>query len=68
MATDMPHFSITVDDELFDFIIEFQHKNRYPNRNMAINALLLAGAEVLKDQEDTSFKKPTRKKRKKVDE
>lgn len=68
MATDLPHFSITVDEEMFEFIIEFQHRNRYPNRNMAINAMLKAGAEVLKDQEDSTIKKPTRKKRKKVEE
>ena len=64
MATELPRFTITVSDELFELIEDFQYRNRYPNRNMAINALLLAGAEALKEQNDTSRKKPTRKKRK----
>lgn len=68
MATELPHFSITVDDELFEMIEDFQFRNRYPNRNMAINALLRAGAEALKDQADTTPKKPTRKKRRQQDE
>ena len=64
MATELPRFTITVSDELFELIEDFQYRNRYTNRNMAINALLLAGAEALKEQNDTSRKKPTRKKRK----
>lgn len=68
MATELPRFTISVDDELFEFIEEYQHRNRYPNRNMAINALLKAGYEALKNQTDTTPKKPTRKKRKQQDE
>lgn len=64
MATQKPHFSITLDDELFEKIEDFQFRNRYPNRNMAVNAIIEKGIEALKDVEDTSRKKPTRKKRK----
>lgn len=63
MATDLPRFTITVDEDLFAFIEDFQHRNHYPNRSMAINALLLAGAEALKDVTDPTPKKPTRKKK-----
>ena len=64
MPTDKPRFTITLDDELFNAIEDFQFNNRYPNKNMAINALLEAGIKALKDQHDTTPKKPTRKKRK----
>ena len=65
MATDLPRFTITVDPELFEFIDEFQFRNHYPNRNMAINEILHAGAEVLKDKADPTPKKPTRRRKKK---
>lgn len=68
MATDLPRFTITVDDDLFEFIEDFQHRNHYPNRSMAINAILLAGAEVLKDVNDPTPKRPTRKKKKDGDD
>ena len=63
MATDLPRFTITVDDDLMEFIDDFQFRNHYPNRNMAINALLLAGAEVLKDKADPTPKRPTRRRK-----
>ena len=47
MSTEKPRFTITVDDELFALIEDFRYEHRYPNRNVAINALLLAGAEAL---------------------
>lgn len=65
MATEKPRFTITLDDELLELVEDFRYKNRYPNRTMAINALLEAGIEALKEQEDKSFKKPRRKKRSK---
>lgn len=68
MATELPRFTIAVDDELFEIIEDFQHRNRYPNRNMAINELLRAGAEALKEKADKTPKKPTRKKRKQTGE
>lgn len=64
MPTDKPRFTITLDDDMFKAIEDFQYNNRFPNRNMAINALLQAGIEVLKDEKDQTPKKPTRKKRK----
>lgn len=65
MATEKPRAMITLDEELFEQIEDFRFKNRYPNRSMAINALLEAGIQALKDKEDTTPKKPTRKKRSK---
>ena len=64
MATDLPRFTITVDDEMMEFIDDFQFQNRYPNRNMAIREILLAGAEALKEkQPDTSPKHPRRRRK-----
>lgn len=64
MATDLPRFTITVDDELMEFIDDFQFQNRYPNRNMAIREILLAGAEALKEkQPDISPKHPHRRRK-----
>lgn len=63
MPTDKPRFTISLDDETFSLIDEFQFKNHYPNRNMAINALLQAGLDALKNETDPTPKKPTRKKR-----
>ncbi len=64
MATDLPRFTITVDDELMEFIDDFQFQNRYPNRNMAIREILLAGAEALKEkQPDASPKHPRRRRK-----
>lgn len=53
MSTEKPRFTITVDDELFELIEDFRFENRYPNRNVAINALLLAGAEALLKKKPT---------------
>ena len=63
MPTDKPRTMITLDEETFEMIEDFQFRNRYPNRNMAINALLEAGLKALKDEIDPTPKKPTRKKR-----
>ena len=67
MPTEKPRFTITLDDELFNAIEDFQFDNRYPNRNMAINALIEAGITALKDEHDPTPKKPTRKRKKKAD-
>lgn len=63
MPTDKPRFTITLDDDTFTEIDNFQFRNHYPNRNMAINALLQAGLDALKNEDDPTPKKPTRKKR-----
>lgn len=64
MPTDLPHFSITLDEDTYRAVEEFRYRNMYPNRNMAISVLIRAGLEQLKDQADATPKKPTRKKRK----
>lgn len=63
MPTEKPRFTISLDDDIFAEIDDFQFRNHYPNRNMAINALLIAGLNALKDEQDPTPKKPTRKKR-----
>lgn len=65
MSTDKPRFTVTLDDDLFDEVEQFRYDNRYPNRSMAINALLKAGVDALKDQDDKSIKKATRKRKSK---
>lgn len=57
MATEKPRLLVTVDDEMFKMIDDFQHRNHYPNRSMAMEALLHAGLEVLKDELDPTPKK-----------
>lgn len=65
MATDLPRFTITVDEEMMEFIDEFQFQNRYPNRNMAVREILLAGAAALKGKKpDTTPKHPRRRRSK----
>ena len=68
MATDKIRLMVTVDDDLFEMIDDFQFRNHYPNRSMALEALVHAGLQVLKDEMDPTPKKPTRKKRKQVEE
>ena len=63
MPTEKPRFTITLDDDTYKEIDDFQFRNHYPNRNMAINALLQAGLDALKNEDDPTPKKPTRKKR-----
>ena len=64
MATDLPRFTITVDEDMMEFIDEFQFQNRYPNRNMAVNEILLAGAAVLKGKQPDKTPKHPRRRRK----
>lgn len=58
MATNKPRLLVTVDEEMFEMIDDFQHRNHYPNRSMAMEALLHAGLQVLKEQNDPTPKKP----------
>lgn len=57
MATEKPRLLVTVDEEMFQMIDDFQHRNHYPNRSMAMEALLHAGLQVLKDELDPTPKK-----------
>lgn len=65
MATQKPRLRVTVDDELLDLIIDFQTRNGYPDRSMALAALLHAGIEALKHEEDPTPKVHRRTKRQK---
>lgn len=65
MATQKPRLRVTVDDELLDLIIDFQTRNGYPDRSMALEALLHAGIEALKHEEDPTPKVHRRTKRQK---
>ena len=65
MATQKPRLRVTVDDELLDLIIDFQTRNGYPDRSMALAALLHAGIEALKHEEDPTPKIHRRTKRRK---
>lgn len=65
MATEKPRLLVTVDDEMFEMIDDFQHRNHYPNRSMAMEALIHAGLEVLKNQSDPTPKKARGGRRKK---
>lgn len=68
MATTKPRLLVTVDDEMFEMIDDFQHRNHYPNRSMAMEALLHAGLQVLKDELDPTPKKARGGRQKKEEE
>ena len=55
MATDKPRFSITVSEELYNSINEYQHKHRIQTQTKAIVELLKIGIEhILSDSESVS--------------
>ena len=63
MATRKPRLNVTVDDELLALIEDFMERNGYPDRSMALAALLHAGIEALKHEEDPTPKIHRRTKR-----
>ncbi len=54
MATDKPRFSITVSDEVYQQINEYQHKHRLATQTKAVLAFIEKGLEVVQKE-----KKPT---------
>lgn len=48
MATDKPRFSISVDDEMRDFILDYQHRHKLSTQTKAVIALIKKGIEALK--------------------
>ena len=55
MATDKPRFSITVSEELYNSINEYQHEHRIQTQTKAIVELLKIGIEhILSDSESVS--------------
>lgn len=47
MATKKPRFSITLDEDLFNRVNEYQHEKRYATQTKAIVDLIQRGAESL---------------------
>lgn len=55
MATDKPRFSITVSEELYNSINEYQHEHRIQTQTKAIVELLKIGIEhILSESESVS--------------
>lgn len=50
--TEKARFSITLDDDLFDRVDEYQHKNRISTRSQAIVKLIEIGYDVLIEETD----------------
>lgn len=51
MATNKPRFSITVSDEMFNEINNYQHDNKLSTQTKAVTALIERGIEFLKSQD-----------------
>ena len=47
MATEKPRFTITLNDELYSKVNEYQHSKRFPTQTKAIVDLIERGAEAL---------------------
>ena len=54
MPTKNPRILITVDDELFQAIEDFRFENRYQSRNAAMLALMRAGFEAIRREEEAA--------------
>ena len=69
MATDKHRVYVAFSDEEFEMLDKFQKDNGYANRSQALAQLAMIGLELLGDTPpDPTPKKPTRKKRKQVEE
>lgn len=56
MATKKPRLTVTVDDELKALIDDYQKRNNFPDRSMALAALVHAGIEATKHETDPAPK------------
>lgn len=56
MPTEKPRFIVTVDDDFFEKIENYRFENRYPNRNLAIRAILEKGFERIEDEQKNEKK------------
>ena len=54
MATDKPRFSITVDEELFQTINDYQHRHKLSTQTKAVVALLEKGVESLRQPSEST--------------
>lgn len=53
MATDKPRFSISVDEEMRRFIIDYQHRNKLSTQTKAVIALIEKGIDAIKRNDTT---------------
>lgn len=56
MATKKPRLMVTLDDETYRLVIEFQRMNGYPDRSMALHDLIIAGLDATEDEPDPTPK------------
>ena len=64
MPSSKPTTTMIFDPEVLEHIDEFRYNNRFPTRSAAINVILRAGMDALKDQYpelDLSVKLETKK-------
>lgn len=54
MPTKNPRILVTVDDELFQLIEDFRFENRFQSRNAAMLALMRAGFEAVRKEEEAA--------------
>ena len=50
MATDKPRFSITVSDDVYQQINDYQHEHRLPTQTKAVLAFIEKGLEVIQKE------------------
>lgn len=57
MATKKPRVTVTLDDDTYAMVIEFQEANGYPDRSMALHELVMRGLdEMMKEEADPTPK------------
>jgi len=50
MPTEMPRFTISIDEELLKKIDDFRFENRFPNRTQATLELIRKGLEIVEKE------------------
>lgn len=51
MPTRKPRVTVTLDDDTYRFVVEFQEANGYPDRSMALHDLIMIGLNHMMEQE-----------------
>lgn len=67
MATNKPRIKVTLEPELLAMIEDFQIRNGYPDRSMAMHALLNIGLEAMENEIDDPTPKIHRREKRKKD-
>ena len=57
MATNKPHYTVSVDDEMFKAIEDFRFENRFQTRSEATVELIRLGLEQLKKEQQEKEQK-----------